>query len=56
MSGDGAWQKRGHSSLNGEVTLIGNGKSIDYEVQSKNCKSCEAWQYKKATAIVGYND
>ena len=35
VSGDGAWQKIGHSSLNGVVTLIGNGKCIDYEVLSK---------------------
>ena len=56
VSGDGAWQKRGHSSLNGVVTLVGNGKCIDYEVFSKKCKSCEAWEYKKATDIVGYND
>ena len=56
VSGDGAWQKRGHSSLSRVVTLIGNGKCIDYEVLSKKCKSCEAWEYKKATDIVGYND
>ena len=56
VSGDGAWQKRGHSSLNGVGTLIGNGKCIDYEFLSKKCKPCEAWQYKKATEIVGYND
>ena len=57
VSGDDAWQKRGHSSLNGVVTLIGNGKCIDYEVLSKKkCKSCEAWEYKKATDIMGYND
>ena len=42
VSGDGAWQKRGHSSLNGVVTLIENGKCIDYEVLSNKCKSCEA--------------
>ena len=45
ISGDGTWQKRGHSSINGVVTLIGNGKGIDYEVLSKKCKSCEAWEY-----------
>ena len=56
VSGDGAWQKRGYSSLNGVVTLIGNGKCIDYEVLSKKCKSCEAWEYKRAIDIVGYND
>ena len=56
VSGDGTWQKRGQSSLNGVVTLIGNGKCINYEVLSKKCKSCEAWEYKKATDIEGYND
>ena len=56
VSGNGTWQKRGQSFLNGVVTLIGNGKCIDYEVLSKKCKSCEAWEYKKATDIVGYND
>ena len=29
VSGDGAWQKRGYSSLNGVVTLISDGKCID---------------------------
>ena len=56
VSDDGAWQKRGHSSLNRVVTLIGSGKCIDYEVLSKKYRSCEAWEYKKAIDIVGYND
>ena len=56
VSGDSAWQKRGHSSLIGVETLIGNGKCIDYEVLSKKCTSGEAWEYKKATDIVGQND
>ena len=55
-SGDGAWQKRGRYSLNGVVTLIGSEKCFDYEVLSKKCRPCEAWEYKKATDIVGYND
>ena len=40
---DGTWQKRGHSSLNGVVTLLSSktGKCFDYEVLSKKCKSCE---------------
>ena len=29
VSGDGAWQKRGYSPLNGVVTLISDGKCID---------------------------
>ena len=56
VNGDGAWQKRGQSSLNGVVTLIGNGKCIDYEVLSKKCKSCEAWEYEKGNESVGFND
>ena len=56
MSGDGAWQKKGHSLLNGVVTLIGNGKCIDYEVLLKKCKSCEAWECKKEMDIVDRND
>ncbi len=38
---DGSWQKRGHSSLNGVVTAISNGKCIDSRVYSKHCKSCQ---------------
>ena len=56
VSGDGAWQKRGRSSLKGVVTLIGSEKCFDYEVLSKKCRSCEAWEYKKATDIVACND
>ena len=51
VSGDGAWQKRGHSSLNGAVTLIGNGKYIDYEVLSKKCKPCEAGNIKEKLTL-----
>ena len=40
VSDDGAWQKRGYSSLNGVVTLIGNGKCINYEVLSKKHSMC----------------
>ena len=29
VSGDGGWQKRGCSSLNGVVALISDGKCID---------------------------
>ncbi|XP_057290075.1 uncharacterized protein LOC130612741 [Hydractinia symbiolongicarpus] len=38
VSGDGAWQKRGFSSLNGVMTLIADGKCIDTEVMSKKCR------------------
>ena len=45
ISGDGAWQKRGYSSLNGFVTIISktNGNCIDYRILSKKSKSCEYW-------------
>ena len=37
ISADGTWQRRGYSSLNGAVTIIGinNGKCLDFEVLSK---------------------
>ena len=47
ITNDGAWQRRGHSSLNGFVatTSVETGKILDGEVMSRKCKSCE--QYKK---------
>ena len=50
--GDGAWQKRGYSSLNGFVTIISktNGKCIDYCILSKKCKSCEYWNAHKGSS------
>lgn len=47
ITNDGAWQRRGHSSLNGFVATISveTGKILDGEVMSRKCKSCE--QYKK---------
>ena len=47
---DGSWQKRGHSSINGIVTAISNGKCIDSMVYSKICKACERWEPKKGTS------
>ena len=49
VSVDGTWQCRGYSSLNGVVTAIYNGKAIDTETLSKNCKSCKYWDNKKGT-------
>ncbi len=46
---DGTWQKRGHSSLNGVVTAIVDGKCIDKHVMSKFCKGCSSWENKKGT-------
>ncbi|GFT62223.1 uncharacterized protein TNCV_1701171 [Trichonephila clavipes] len=42
VSVDGTWQRRGHSSLNGCVTVlsIGTGKVLDLEVMSKWCRNC----------------
>jgi hypothetical protein len=42
VSGDGTWQKRGHTSLNGAVTLIGvkSGKVIDVDIMSRYCHAC----------------
>ena len=46
-----AWQKRGHDSLNGVVTIIQNdvGQCIDYRVLSKKCNACSKWETKKDT-------
>lgn len=42
VSNDGAWQRRGFSSLNGNVTTIAmdTGKIIDYESMSRYCQTC----------------
>lgn len=39
---DGTWQKRGHSSLHGVVTVLSSksGKVLDYEALSRYCHSC----------------
>ena len=46
---DGTWQKRGHSSLNGVVTAIADGKCIDHQVLSKYCRGCKKWESKRGT-------
>ena len=48
VSLDGTWQKRGHASINGAVTLMSreNGKCIDTYVFSKRCKGCDYWRTK----------
>jgi len=46
VSTDGAWQKRGHTSLNGLVNTICEGMCLDYEVLSNYCRDCRMW-YKK---------
>lgn len=39
---DGTWQKRGHSSLHGVVTVLSSetGKVLDYEPLSRYCHAC----------------
>lgn len=39
---DGTWQKRGHTSMNGVVTVTSfdTGKVLDYECFSKFCVGC----------------
>ena len=43
VSVDGSWQRRGHKSHNGVVTVcsVPTGKVLDYEVLSNYCKVCE---------------
>ena len=43
VSVDGTWQKCGHSSLTGVITVISkeNGKCLDHIVLSKACKGCQ---------------
>ena len=47
VSVDGSWQKRGHSSLNGVVTAMSDGKGLDVHVLSKHCKRCRIREQKK---------
>ena len=56
VSVDGTWQKRGHASMNGVVTVISkeNGKCLDVEVLSKKCRGCTMWKSKEN--MPGYHD
>ena len=51
VSGDGSWQKRGFSFLNGLATLIASdsGKCVDYRVLTKSCSSCSSLELRKDT-------
>lgn len=51
ISGDGTWRKRGFSSSQGVVTLIGyySGKVLDCAINSLYCKTCEYWKTKENT-------
>jgi hypothetical protein len=48
VSIDGTWQKRGHTSHNGIVTVISldTKKCLDAEVLSDRCQQCQKWQHK----------
>lgn len=48
---DGSWQKRGHQSLNGfvSVTSLDTGKVLDVSIMSKYCQVCTVFQNKKET-------
>ena len=42
---DGTWQRRGYASLNGVVTAMSpQGKCLDVEVLTKDCKACQTWK------------
>ena len=49
VSLDGAWQKRGYSSLNGNVaaTSLENGKVLDVQAMSRNCRQCKLKEHLK---------
>ena len=46
---DESWQKRGHSSLNGVVTVVASdsGKCVDCLVLTKTCSACTSWKKQK---------
>ena len=48
---DGSWQKWGHSSLNGMVTVMSSdsGKCLDYCVMTKTCRACKSCKSRKGT-------
>ena len=47
--GDGTWQKQGHSSLTGVMTVVSldSGKTLGIEAMSKICKACKLHQHFK---------
>ena len=55
---DGTWQRRGYASLNGVLTAISieNGKCLDYECLTKNCKMCEMWHPRKDKEDISAED
>ena len=57
VSGDGAWKKRGFSSLFGISTLIGNfsHKVLDAAIKSSFCQACKNQEKLKETDIDEFN-
>ena len=57
VSVDGAWQRRGFSSLNGNMATVslGNGKVLDVEPLSRHCRQCKSKASLKASNIDLYN-
>ena len=53
VSGDGTWQKRGHSSLHGIVNVISmeTGKVLDTEVLTQFCKQCSLHEKDKSDHV-----
>lgn len=51
ISGDGSWRKRGYSSLQGIVAVIGNfmSKVLDTNIRSSFCHPCKAWESRIGT-------
>ena len=49
---DGAWQKRVHSSYNGVVTAISNGKCIDQHVMSNIIRAVKSGRQSKALLVL----
>ena len=54
VSCDGTRQKRGYSSLNGIVTVVSveTGKAIDYNVFTKKCAQCTAWESQRGNGCL----
>ena len=55
---DGAWQRRGFSSLNGNMATVslGNGKVLDVEPLSRHCRQCKSKASLKVSNIDLYNE
>ena len=56
VSNDGSWQKRGHSSLNGVVTVVASdsGKCVDFCVLTETCNACTSWEKQKNSELELY--